>query len=112
MQRDILACLAQGLSDKEIARRMDMSIFNVDYHMRRLRSHFGVRNRVQLAAAAALLRPAAPLPQATPPPRLPRPLVMRRRPSSPIIAPRRAGGLKAPGNCLPSPPIPRPWPSA
>ncbi|MNY19153.1 hypothetical protein D3C86_1525740 [compost metagenome] len=41
---------------------MDMSIFNVDYHMRRLRSHFGVRNRVQLAAAATLLRPAAPLP--------------------------------------------------
>jgi len=39
-----------------------MSIFNVDYHMRRLRSHFGVRNRVQLAAAATLLRPAAPLP--------------------------------------------------
>lgn len=62
VQRDILACLAQGLSDKEIARRMDMSIFNVDYHMRRLRSHFGVRNRVQLAAAATLLRPAAPLP--------------------------------------------------
>ncbi|WP_454764104.1 helix-turn-helix transcriptional regulator [Cupriavidus campinensis] len=62
VQRDILACLAQGLSDKQIARRMEMSIFNVDYHMRRLRSHFGVRNRVQLAAAATLLRPAAPLP--------------------------------------------------
>ncbi|WP_373376882.1 autoinducer binding domain-containing protein [Cupriavidus nantongensis] len=62
VQRDILACLAQGLSDKEIARRMDMSIFNVDYHMRRLRSHFGVRNRVQLASAATLLRPpGAPL---------------------------------------------------
>jgi DNA-binding CsgD family transcriptional regulator len=37
---------------------MAMSVFNVDYHMRRLRSHFGVRNRVQLAAAATLLRPA------------------------------------------------------
>ncbi|MFS8973352.1 autoinducer binding domain-containing protein [Cupriavidus necator] len=62
VQRHILACLAQGLSDKEIARRMDMSIFNVDYHMRRLRSHFGVRNRVQLASAATLLRPVgAPL---------------------------------------------------
>ena len=59
VQREILACLAQGLSDKQIARQMAMSVFNVDYHMRRLRSHFGVRNRVQLAAAATLLRPAA-----------------------------------------------------
>lgn len=57
VQRDILACLAQGLSDKQIANRMEMSIFNVDYHMRRLRSHFGVRNRVQLANAAAMQDP-------------------------------------------------------
>ncbi|WP_244959171.1 helix-turn-helix transcriptional regulator [Cupriavidus gilardii] len=57
VQRDILACLAQGLSDKQIANRMEMSIFNVDYHMRRLRSHFGVRNRVQLAHAATMQDP-------------------------------------------------------
>lgn len=57
VQRDILACLAQGLSDKQIANRMEMSIFNVDYHMRRLRSHFGVRNRVQLANAATMQEP-------------------------------------------------------
>jgi DNA-binding CsgD family transcriptional regulator len=62
VQRGILGCLAQGLSDKQIATRLDMSIFNVDYHMRRLRSHFGVRNRVQLASAAVTLQVQRGLP--------------------------------------------------
>jgi DNA-binding CsgD family transcriptional regulator len=38
----ILSCLAEGLSDKQIAARLDLSLSNVDYHMRQL------RNRVQL----------------------------------------------------------------
>jgi DNA-binding NarL/FixJ family response regulator len=44
----ILSCLAEGLSDKQIAARLDLSLSNVDYHMRQLRLSFGARNRVQL----------------------------------------------------------------
>ena len=53
MQREILRGLALGQSDKEIAYRLNLSAHTVDYHMRRLRQRFAVRNRVQLAHAAA-----------------------------------------------------------
>ncbi len=53
-QNAILALLRQGRSDKEIAYQLQLSGHAVDYHMRRLRRRYGVRNRVQLAAAAAL----------------------------------------------------------
>jgi DNA-binding CsgD family transcriptional regulator len=52
VQQQILHGLLQGLSDKEIADRLGLSIHAVDYHMRQLRRHFGVRNRVQLVHAA------------------------------------------------------------
>lgn len=51
-QLQILHCVAQGMSDKLIADALQMSTHNVDYHLRRLRQHFGVRNRVQLVRAA------------------------------------------------------------
>lgn len=51
-QQQVLHCVAQGMSDKLIADALQMTTHNVDYHLRRLRQHFGVRNRVQLVRAA------------------------------------------------------------
>ncbi|MGM9484810.1 helix-turn-helix transcriptional regulator [Roseateles sp. NT4] len=48
-QRNIIGCLVNGMSDKQIAYTLGLSRHNVDYHMRRLRSKYGARNRVQLA---------------------------------------------------------------
>jgi DNA-binding CsgD family transcriptional regulator len=42
-------CVVQGMSDKAIARHLDMGIHAVDFHMRTLRKKFMVTNRVQLA---------------------------------------------------------------
>lgn len=52
LQSEILARLARGLPDKLIAAQLDLSLHNVDYHMRQLRKRFGVRNRLQLMQAA------------------------------------------------------------
>lgn len=49
MQLRILACLAGGLSDKQIAQRLQTTSHNVDYHLRRLRRKYGAANRAQLA---------------------------------------------------------------
>jgi len=51
-QTRVLECLARGMRDKEIASQLDIPVHNVDYHLRRLRGVFGVRNRVQLIEAA------------------------------------------------------------
>jgi DNA-binding CsgD family transcriptional regulator len=51
LQREILACVSQGLGDKAIAAKLGMGAHNVDYHLRQLRKRFGVRNRVQLMQA-------------------------------------------------------------
>lgn len=59
LQCEILAGLARGLPDKLIAAQLDLSLHNVDYHMRQLRKRFGVRNRLQLAQAAQGLAPHA-----------------------------------------------------
>ena len=52
VQGDILRCVARGLSNKEIARDLFMSSYNVDYHLRGLRKRFLARNRAQLVRAA------------------------------------------------------------
>lgn len=52
LQQDILDCLVRGLSDKAIAYRLNLTSYNVDYHLRQLRRRFGARNRVQLVSAA------------------------------------------------------------
>lgn len=54
-QRAILEELMAGCSDKEIAYRLGLSGYAVDYHMRQLRRRFQVRNRVKLASVAAAL---------------------------------------------------------
>ncbi len=55
MRRDILRCLAAGLSDKEIARRLSLSSYNVNYHLKYLRKRFSAHNRVQLISATRTL---------------------------------------------------------
>lgn len=52
MQREVLACVARGLCDKQIAARLGLSAHTIDYHLRQLRRRFDARNRVQLAQAA------------------------------------------------------------
>lgn len=49
IQKQILECLANGLSDKEIARNLKTTSHNVDYHLRYLRKKYGATNRAQLA---------------------------------------------------------------
>ncbi|CAN7296447.1 LuxR family transcriptional regulator [Trinickia sp. LjRoot230] len=49
MQYAILASLATGMSDKEIAMKLHTTHHNIDYHLRELRKHYGVSNRTQLA---------------------------------------------------------------
>lgn len=58
-QREVLARLARGWSDKQIADDIGTTTHAVDYHLRRLRKKFGVRNRLQLVQAA-LHRDLAP----------------------------------------------------
>jgi DNA-binding CsgD family transcriptional regulator len=52
VEQGILHCVRQGLIDKVIADRLGLTTHNVDYHLRKLRQRFGVRNRVQLVQAA------------------------------------------------------------
>ena len=49
LQREIVTCLRAGMSDKQIAYALNVTRYNVDYHMRQLRRRFAARNRVQLA---------------------------------------------------------------
>jgi DNA-binding CsgD family transcriptional regulator len=53
IRQALLHLVVRGLTDKEIADRLQVSLHTVDYHLRQLRQRFGVRNRVQLANAAA-----------------------------------------------------------
>ncbi|WP_118185893.1 helix-turn-helix transcriptional regulator [Paraburkholderia phosphatilytica] len=49
LQLGILELLVSGLSDKEIAARLSITIHNVDYHLRRLRDILGETSRTGLA---------------------------------------------------------------
>jgi len=55
VQREILRCLLRGLSNKEIARDLVLTSYNVDYHLKCLRKRFAVHNRVQLVGTAMSL---------------------------------------------------------
>lgn len=54
-EREILSGVAGGSSDKQIARRLNTTAHNVDYHLRRLRERFQAANRVELAYVSAKL---------------------------------------------------------
>jgi len=58
-QLEILDLLALGNSDRRIAEQLGLTGYAIDYHMRQLRRHFGVQNRLQLinAASAAAICP-------------------------------------------------------
>lgn len=55
VQVRILRFVAAGLSDKEIALRMQTTPHNIDYHLRRLRQKCRVNSRAQLAFLAGRL---------------------------------------------------------
>ena len=55
MQLRILTCLGSGLSDKQIAQRLQTTAHNVDYHLRILRRRYGAANRIQLAFLAGAM---------------------------------------------------------
>jgi DNA-binding NarL/FixJ family response regulator len=48
-QRDVLDCVRRGLSNKEIARELDIAEGTVKIHLAALFSHYGARNRTELA---------------------------------------------------------------
>jgi len=48
-QRDVLECVRRGLSNKEIARELEIAEGTVKIHLAALFSHFGARNRTELA---------------------------------------------------------------
>jgi DNA-binding NarL/FixJ family response regulator len=48
-QRDVLDCVRRGLSNKEIARELDIAEGTVKIHLAALFSHFNARNRTELA---------------------------------------------------------------
>jgi DNA-binding NarL/FixJ family response regulator len=48
-QRDVLTCIRRGLSNKEIARELDIAEGTVKIHLAALFTHFGARNRTELA---------------------------------------------------------------
>lgn len=52
-QRDVLDCARRGLSNKEIARELEIAEGTVKIHLAALFSHFNVRNRTELATKAA-----------------------------------------------------------
>jgi DNA-binding CsgD family transcriptional regulator len=49
-QREIMTLVAGGLSDKEIAARLQLSPHTVRTHLQRLYAHHGLRNRAEAAA--------------------------------------------------------------
>lgn len=56
IQASVLACVAMGMSDKQIGARLGMKLHAVDYHMRVLRQKYGASNRAQLAFLAGQQR--------------------------------------------------------
>lgn len=59
-QRDVLVQLAVGASNKEIARRLGISISTVKLHVKAICQHLGAPNRVRAASLAAQLLPRDP----------------------------------------------------
>ncbi|MFD0517479.1 helix-turn-helix domain-containing protein [Paractinoplanes durhamensis] len=54
-QREVLALLAEGLSNADIAARLTLSAKTVDHHVSAVLTKLGVPNRGQAAAAARRL---------------------------------------------------------
>jgi DNA-binding CsgD family transcriptional regulator len=54
-EREILACVSSGLSDKEISAALSISINTVRSHLERMREKTGLRNRSELTRLAVEL---------------------------------------------------------
>jgi DNA-binding NarL/FixJ family response regulator len=52
-QREVLELVAEGLSNKEIGRRLDISPFTVRLHVSAIFLALGVKSRAAVAAACA-----------------------------------------------------------
>jgi DNA-binding NarL/FixJ family response regulator len=52
-EREILALIACGLANKEIARELEMSLHTVKSHVRNILAKLGARNRTEAAVIAA-----------------------------------------------------------
>lgn len=55
-EAEVLAAIAEGLSNKEIARRLDISLHTVKFHVESLFRKLGARTRTQALAKAAARR--------------------------------------------------------
>ncbi len=72
-QRELLACLQEGLDNIAIARRTDLSVKTVENHLTRLYRHLGVQSRLEAVSyirqhPAILSKPAASQAAASRPP--------------------------------------------
>ena len=52
-QREVMLLVAEGLSNKEIARRLEISDGTVKVHLHYIYGKLGIRNRTMLATLAA-----------------------------------------------------------
>lgn len=52
-EAEVLAAIGEGLSNKEIARRLDISLHTVKFHLESLFRKLGARTRTQALARAA-----------------------------------------------------------
>lgn len=59
-QRDVLAVLAEGAANKEIAQRLGISVSTVKIHLRAIADHLGTTNRIRAAGLAARLMEGEP----------------------------------------------------
>jgi DNA-binding CsgD family transcriptional regulator len=48
----VLGCIAQGLSDREIAQRLGITYNTVRYHIKNIRKKLDVRNNAEAVALA------------------------------------------------------------
>ena len=59
-QTEVAALVADGLTDREIAERLSVSITTVYAHVHEIMARGGLRNRVQVAVAAVLMLGVVP----------------------------------------------------
>ncbi len=58
-EREVLELLTSGLSNKEIAQKLYLSVRTVEVHLRNIYSKLGVRSRLEAVTRTALSSPAA-----------------------------------------------------